>query len=215
METKVELKNGQCVLVRNSDDEKWDIDIFRALHKNGIFMCRKGNYEQCIPYEGNEDYLDTRNGIYENGTFLISKDKSYIFILDAFGPYRTSMYAGLFLKNPTLGVNYGGAAYENNLEHYRLATKEEKQLLINALHEAKKEWNSDGCFFSDYVWKPEYGEAYYIPIWGVETDFKFKPLKMLSNGNFLEKKYIEKGICFRTQGECLQHCDKLNYRIKK
>lgn len=57
---KLQFKPFDKVLVRDSDHSKWECDLFSHLDdKNGTFVCISDWWYQCIPYEGNEDLLET------------------------------------------------------------------------------------------------------------------------------------------------------------
>lgn len=57
---KHQFKPFDKVLVRDSDHSKWECDLFSHLgDKDGIFVCISDWWYQCIPYEGNEDLLET------------------------------------------------------------------------------------------------------------------------------------------------------------
>ena len=52
------------VLVRDFEDDKWEINFFEKINDNGEafpFSCLSENWTFCIPYEGNEELLDTSN----------------------------------------------------------------------------------------------------------------------------------------------------------
>lgn len=53
------LKPFDQVLVRDFDDETWEINFFSRLLDNKHFKCLDLSYVQCIPYEGNEHLLGT------------------------------------------------------------------------------------------------------------------------------------------------------------
>lgn len=57
-----ELKPFDRVLVRELDDKIWECDIFSHLMEgHTAFHCVGYRWEQCIPYEGNENLLGTTN----------------------------------------------------------------------------------------------------------------------------------------------------------
>lgn len=61
-ETKTQLKPFDKVLVRDEDNKEWECDIFSRLgDKNATFICISDWWYQCIPYEGNEHLLGTKN----------------------------------------------------------------------------------------------------------------------------------------------------------
>jgi hypothetical protein len=59
------LKTFDEVLVRDFDDETWEINFFSRLLDNKHFKCLDLSYVQCIPYKGNE---------YLRGTTWLCKD---------------------------------------------------------------------------------------------------------------------------------------------
>lgn len=61
-ETEHQFKPFDRVLVRDRDNKKWDCDIFCHLgDKERVFICIRNWWRQCIPYEGNEHLLGTKN----------------------------------------------------------------------------------------------------------------------------------------------------------
>lgn len=55
------LKPFDKVLVRDFDNETWEINFFSRLRDEKHFKCLDLSYVQCIPYEGNEHLLGTTN----------------------------------------------------------------------------------------------------------------------------------------------------------
>ena len=52
------------VLVRDFEDDKWEIGFFEKINDNSEafpFSCLSENWTFCIPYEGNEELLGTSN----------------------------------------------------------------------------------------------------------------------------------------------------------
>ena len=52
------------VLVRNYEDDNWDIEFFQEIGGEDIdyeFVCLSGCFNFCVPYEGNEELLGTSN----------------------------------------------------------------------------------------------------------------------------------------------------------
>lgn len=47
------------VLVRNADYCIWRCGIFSHISTDGEYCCIAGSWNQCVPYEGNEDLLGT------------------------------------------------------------------------------------------------------------------------------------------------------------
>ena len=53
------LKPFDRVLAKETKDDNWEIDFFSSYTgiKELPYRCLMGNYEYCIPFEGNEKYL--------------------------------------------------------------------------------------------------------------------------------------------------------------
>lgn len=64
MKNEFELKPFDKVLVRDSNTDDWQIELFES-DKTGIleygYVCLTTSWRQCIPYEGNEHLLGTNN----------------------------------------------------------------------------------------------------------------------------------------------------------
>ena len=59
-----EFKPFDKVLVRNYEDDNWDIEFFQEIGGEDIdyeFVCLSGCFNFCVPYEGNEELLGTSN----------------------------------------------------------------------------------------------------------------------------------------------------------
>lgn len=59
-ESKHQLKPFDKVLVRDSDNEKWELNLFSHIDVDDYY-CLRSYWKQCIPYEGNEHLLGTTN----------------------------------------------------------------------------------------------------------------------------------------------------------
>lgn len=57
MENNYNFKPFDKVLVRNSDNDVWHIDIFEKWNEL-YYVCLMSTWEQCIPYEGNEHLMN-------------------------------------------------------------------------------------------------------------------------------------------------------------
>lgn len=64
-EEKPTLETGCFVLVRDKNNNTWELDIFSRINNNTIFpyKCVNGTYMQCITYKGNEHLLGTINSL--------------------------------------------------------------------------------------------------------------------------------------------------------
>lgn len=56
------LKTGMFVLIKDTDEAKWKLDIFsHTENSNFPYVCIADRYAKCIPYKGNEHLLNTSN----------------------------------------------------------------------------------------------------------------------------------------------------------
>lgn len=76
---------------------------------------------------------------FKDGEVLSNEDGSFIFILSKHGEYSTSLYAYINFQGILfIGDGNMDAANKNNIEHFTLATKVERQKLIDALKASKE-----------------------------------------------------------------------------
>lgn len=63
LESVVELKPFDKVLVRDSALDKWRANLFGYIGKDGYYYCVYANWAYCIPYIGNESLLGTTKDV--------------------------------------------------------------------------------------------------------------------------------------------------------
>lgn len=63
LKPKVKLKPFDKVLVRDSQSDKWRVNLFGYIGKDGYCHCVYANWAYCIPYEGNELLLGTSKDV--------------------------------------------------------------------------------------------------------------------------------------------------------
>ena len=125
-------------------------------------------------------------------------------------------------KRVGYGLYYHAATYngycENRVVPYnnwcvyddaRIATEEEKQFLLDALHADGKDWDADKKQIVDYSWKPKIGETYYFISWG------FDVLDNPWSYDYWEKLAYNKGNCFKTKEEAQKYADKFIEILKE
>ena len=74
---------------------------------------------------------------FKDGDVLSNEDGDYIFILNAYGDYLTSLYASLDIDG-NLDMGDDLCAWGNHIEKYKFATESEKQKLVDALKASKE-----------------------------------------------------------------------------
>lgn len=63
LESVVELKPFDKVLVRDSKSDKWRANLFGYIDKDEYYHCVYANWAYCIPYTGNESLLGTTKDV--------------------------------------------------------------------------------------------------------------------------------------------------------
>ena len=218
------LKPKDWVLVRDSKDLPWQIDIFKGCGGyyalgDCEYCCLGGQWKYCIPYESNEYLLDTTDSPKEHyepedGEFVVSDGEGslpceHISIFKNILPYSMySCYASLSLLMNNLSLESTWSSY-----YLRLATEEEKQFLLSKLHEIGKDWDAENKKIVNYKWQPNKGDEYYILQYSSNDD-EFLPLKMWWNNTEYDKGRMKEGIAYRTKKECQKVCDRRNETIK-
>lgn len=59
--SKHQFHQFEKVLVRDTDEEKWRYEILSHIAVGGEYQTLGFAWKQCIPFEGNEHLLDTKN----------------------------------------------------------------------------------------------------------------------------------------------------------
>ena len=118
-------------------------------------------------------------------------------------------------KRVGYGLYYHAATYngycENRVVPYnnwcvyddaRIATEEEKQFLLDALHADGKDWDADNKQIVDYRWKPKIGETYYY------IDCYIEVVDDHWSDDRLDNLVRNIGNCFKTKEEAQKYADK-------
>ena len=99
-------------------------------------------------------------------------------------------------------------------EHWdemRIATPEEKEMLLTAMHEAGKDFDFEKMEIVDYRWKPERGDQYFY--------LSFTSTKIIVNeiwdGSDFDKRCFLNGIVFKTEEQAREAANKMLNAIKK
>ena len=124
-------------------------------------------------------------------------------------------------KQGLSGAYYHVAAYNVYHEYYvvtyndwctcdeaRIATEEEKQLLLDALHAEGKDWDADKKQIVDYKWKPKIGDAYYY------INCFLKVVDDIWSDDRTNVLFYTSGNCFKTKEEAQMYADKFTEILK-
>jgi len=92
---------------------------------------------------------------------------------------------------------------------FRIATEEEKQLLLDALHAEGKDWDADKKQIVDYKCKPKVGDAYYF------IDCFLDIIDDIWSGDRMDDLVYTIGNCFKTKEEAQRYVDKFSEILKE
>lgn len=90
----------------------------------------------------------------------------------------------------------------------RIATEEEKQLLLDALHADGKDWDADNKQIVDYKWEPKIGETYYY------IDCFLDVVDDIWSDDRMDALVYTNGNCFKTEEEAKKYADKFSEILK-
>ena len=85
----------------------------------------------------------------------------------------------------------------------RIATEEEKQLLLDALHAEGKDWDAVNKRIVEYKWRPKYGEPYYM------INTLFNVLKCTWSSSGFDFDLLVNRNCFKTEEEAQAKADQI------
>lgn len=140
---------------------------------------------------------------------VLAKDNCIIIFKGVSSGYERH-FISLFTKTGRLteiGDKYGWG----EIEHFRYATPEEKEMLLTAMHEAGKDFDFEKMEIVDYKWKPEMKEIYWLPNLA-ETDLV--GYDEWGNAKF-EQRLLALGLICKTKEQALGLAKKMLNAIKK
>ena len=118
-------------------------------------------------------------------------------------------------------ANYHASIYIGQWENYvayndwcvcydaRIATEEEKQSLLDALHADGKDWDADKKQIVDYRWKPKEDETYYYIDSFLDVCSSYWDVDSADNLAY------SRGNCFKTEEEAHKYADKFSKILKE
>ena len=138
----------------------------------------------------------------------------------------TNNLSGKFLiiyksKRELSDAYYHAATYNGYCENYvayndwcvcydaRIATEEEKQFLLDALHTNGKDWDADKKQIVDYRCKPKVGDTYYY------IDCFLDIIDDIWSGDRMDDLVYTSGNCFKTKDEAKKYADKFSEILKE
>ena len=113
----------------------------------------------------------------------------------SYANYHASIYMGQ--RENLVSYNDWCVCYDA-----RLATEEEKQLLLDALHADGKDWDADNNQIVDYQCKPKIGDTYYY------IDLFLDVIDDIWSDDRMDDLVYTSGNCFETKEEAQKYADK-------
>ena len=92
---------------------------------------------------------------------------------------------------------------------FRIATEEEKQALLDALHADGKDWDADKKQIVDYQCKPKEGDTYYY------IDCFLDVVDDIWSDDRMDALVYTSGNCFKTKEEAQKYADKFSEILKE
>lgn len=93
-------------------------------------------------------------------------------------------------------------------ENTRLATEEEKQLLLDAIHADGKDWDAENKQIVDCRWKPKIGDAYYY------IDCFLDVVDDIWSDDRMDALVYTNCNCFKTEEEAKKYANKFSEILK-
>lgn len=228
MEKKFEFKPKQWVLVRDNEDERWSLAQYSHYNENATCehrMVMNVGFFHCIPYEGNEHLLGTKDPYAEP---FLPKDGDFV----TYTYHNGNVYVAIFqCTDSNLIDNYyvdiclknvaeeflKKVSYDNGFDmgysERRPSTEEEKQLLLSKLHEFGKDWDAEKKEIVDWQWEPGLGETFHYPLFSNALG-KFLPMARTFDGDETSMICKARGWCRKDKDGCIDLCDTLNKIIQ-
>ena len=125
-----------------------------------------------------------------------------------------------FIKESANGIYYYAATdvsgeimiedcFSTDWDVLRLATEEEKNFLLNKLHDDGKDWDAVNKKIVEYRWQPKDGEDYYV------INTLFKVLRFTWQSYSFDFDLLKSGNCFKTKEEAEAKAKEILEILKK
>lgn len=148
---------------------------------------------------------------FKEGDFYTVKTSygSYVFIHKSNKENNRVYYYALSLSGLKLPL-YNNSCLASK-DETSVSTKEEKQILIDAMHADGKDWDADNKQIVDYKWKPNYRELYYNINYSLDIQID----SHVWYGDALDEICFSNGNCFKTTEEAQKYADKFFEILKE
>ena len=140
---------------------------------------------------------------FEDGDFVYSINDVCEFVMIykskkecSYANYHASIYMGQ--RENLVSYNNWCVCYDA-----RIATEEEKQFLLDALHADGKDWDAVNKRIVEYKWRPKHGEPYYM------INTLFNVLKCTWSSSGFDFDLLVNRNCFKTEEEAQAKADKI------
>lgn len=148
---------------------------------------------------------------FKDGDFCTVKTshRSWIFIYKSNKENNRVYYYALLLSGLKLPL-YDSSCVASK-DETSVSTKEEKQMLLDAMHADGKDWDADKKQIVDYKWKPKSGEVYYH----IDYSFNIQIDSLVWYDDALDEIHFSNGNCFKTTEEAQKYADKFVEILKE
>jgi hypothetical protein len=171
--------------------------------KTNTYAVPEGCKITSVDFEKGVVVFESNEPKFKKGDFLATSSCIIIFKNESCG-YERHFLSLRKINNSLadISLDYGWG----NISDFRLATPEEKNLLVSKMRENGKDWDEEKCEVVDYVEMIEIGKEFYSIFYDY-PDKKYKYRKFVYAS--LSKRYYEKDD-FKTEQLAQAACDELN-----
>ena len=146
---------------------------------------------------------------FKDGDFVVSNDLGVKILM--IYKSKKERYCANCHANVCIGLCENYVSYNDRCvcDDARIATEEEKQFLLDALHADGKDWDADKKQIVDYKCKPKIGDAYYY------IDCFLDVVDDIWSDDRMDDLVYTSGNCFKTKEEAQKYADKFSEILKE
>ena len=145
---------------------------------------------------------------FKDGDFVVSNDLGVKILM--IYKSKKERYCANCHANVCIGLYENYVSYNDRCtcDDARIATEEEKQFLLDALHADGKDWDADKKQIVDYRCKPKIGDNYYY------IDCFLDIVDDIWSDDRMDDLVYSSGNCFKTKEEAQRYADKFSEILK-
>lgn len=147
--------------------------------------------------------------VFKKGDFLVFDETNLCFIFNNIIENKTNYFYGFYLDTKRVKDGCFERWVLSN-KTLRLATDEEKQLLLDKMHENGYDWDAEKMEVVKYRWKPKEGDVYYFP--QVLSQDLYSSYTW--HDDIFDKSKFKNGVVRKTKEEAIECAPKMLEAVK-